>query len=355
VLGIDTRAARATWTVLLVLLAVTLIWLLRSVLLLFFFAVLLAYLLSPLVDLVDRVTEKRVSRTIALAGVYLALLAMVGASAAWIGSRIVQEAAELASALPKLLGDPERLRQFPLPVWLEPYRDSAMKAIAERLEASVTHVMPLLTSAGRGLASAIGNLLHVILIPILSFFFLKEGAAIRERLLAQFADLRQRQMVEDVLADVHLLLAQFMRALVLLSLATFVTYWIALAILGVPYSLLLSLVAAVFEFIPVAGPLVATVCIFLVAIFSGGGASLLGIALFLILYRLFQDYVLQPHLMSQGVAIPPVAVIFAVLAGERIAGFAGMFLSIPALAILRIVYVRIRKAREQRVSAAVPS
>jgi predicted PurR-regulated permease PerM len=321
--------------------------LLRGVLLLFFFAILLAYLLSPLVDLVDRVTDKRVSRTIALAAVYLAILAIVGAAGAWIGARIVREAAELASALPKLLSDPERLRQFPLPVWLEPYRDSAITAIAERLEAGVSQIMPLMTRAGRGLASAIGSLLHLILIPILSFFFLKDGAAIRRRLLAQFADDGRRQMLEDLLADVHLLLAQFMRALVLLSLATFVTYAVALAILGVRYSLLLSLVAALLEFIPVAGPLMATVCIFLVAIFSGG-ASLLGIALFLILYRLFQDYVLQPHLMSQGVEIPPMAVIFAVLAGERIAGFAGMFLSIPALAILRIIYVRIRKIRERR-------
>jgi predicted PurR-regulated permease PerM len=354
VLGIDGRAARATWTVLLVLLAVTLIWMLRSVLLLFFFAVLLAYLLSPLVDLVDRITDKRVSRNIALAGVYLMLLGMVGAAGVGIGARIVEEAAELASALPKLLSDPEKLRQFPLPVWLEPYRESTIAAVAERLEAGVTQIMPLMTSAGRGVVSAIGNLLHLILVPILSFFFLKDGVAIREKLLVQFADPRQRRIAEDLLADVHLLLAQFMRALVLLSLATFVTYWIALAILGVRYSLLLSLLAALFEFVPVAGPLIATVCIFVVAIFSGG-ASLFGIAVFLILYRLFQDYVLQPHLMSQGVAIPPMAVIFAVLAGERIAGFAGMFLSIPALAILRIVYVRIRKMRDRRAGEAVPA
>jgi predicted PurR-regulated permease PerM len=348
-LGIDPRAARVTWTVLLILIVTALAWLLRDVLLLFFFAILLAYLLSPLVDFVNRLSPTRISRSWTLAAVYLALLGIIGGVGAWIGSLLVQEASELASNLPKLLGDPEKLRQFPLPAWLEPYRDSATRAIAERLEEGVAHLMPMLTSAGRGIVSAIGNLLHLILIPILSFFFLKDGAAIRETVTAQFQGER-RQAVEDVLADVHLLLAQFMRALVLLSLATFVSYWIVLAILGVRYSLLLALLAALLEFVPVAGPLSAAAAIFLVAMLSGSG-SLLAIAAFLILYRLFQDYVLQPHLMSSGIEMPPMAVIFAVLAGEQVAGVAGMFLSIPALAILRIFYIRIRKARLAAVAA----
>ena len=66
--------------------------------------------------------------------------------------------------------------------------------------------------------------------------------------------------------------------------------------------------------------------------------------------RLFQDYVLQPHLMSAGVALHPLWVIFAVLAGEQVAGVAGMFLSIPVLATLRVVVVRVRKSRDQTKS-----
>jgi predicted PurR-regulated permease PerM len=311
--------------------------------------VLLAYLLSPLVDFVNRFTPPRMSRSWTLAAVYLALLSILTGLGAWIGSLLAQEASELASNLPKILGDPDRLRQFPLPPWLEPYRESATEAFFGRIKEGLTHLMPMLTSAGLGIVAMIGNLLHVVLVPILSFFFLKDGSMIHETVLAQFEEPRRRT-VEDVLSDVHVLLAQFMRALVLLSLATFVSYWMALAILGVKYSLLLALFAALLEFIPVAGPLIAAISIFVVATLSGSG-SLIAIAAFLILYRLFQDYVLQPHLMSSGMEMPPMAVIFAVLAGEQVAGLAGMFLSIPALAILRIFYVRIRKARPTAVPA----
>jgi predicted PurR-regulated permease PerM len=142
--------------------------------------------------------------------------------------------------------------------------------------------------------------------------------------------------------DVHRLLGSYIRALVLLSLTTFLVFAVVLTIMGVPYALLLSALAGVVEFIPAAGPLLAAVVILTVALFAGYG-HLAWILIFLIIYRLFLDYVLQPHFMREGVALPPLVIIFGVLAGEQIAGALGMFLSIPVLAILRILYVRYQK------------
>ena len=63
---------------------------------------------------------------------------------------------------------------------------------------------------------------------------------------------------------------------------------------------------------------------------------------FLVLYRLAQDYVLSPYLMSEGVELHPLLVIFGVLAGEQVGGVPGMFLSVPVLAILRVIFMRLR-------------
>jgi predicted PurR-regulated permease PerM len=81
--------------------------------------------------------------------------------------------------------------------------------------------------------------------------------------------------------------------------------------------------------------------------FSGHLSLVLWILAFLGGYRLFQDYVLQPYLMSAGVALHPLWIIFGVLAGEQIGGVAGMFLSIPVLATVRVVVVRVQKARDR--------
>jgi predicted PurR-regulated permease PerM len=67
--------------------------------------------------------------------------------------------------------------------------------------------------------------------------------------------------------------------------------------------------------------------------------------IFLVVYRIFQDYVLSPYLMSSGVEIHPMLVLFGVLAGEQLAGIPGMFFSVPIMAALRVIYVRLRKGR----------
>jgi predicted PurR-regulated permease PerM len=134
-----------------------------------------------------------------------------------------------------------------------------------------------------------------------------------------------------------------MRALVVLSLATFTAYSIFFSILGVPYSILLAVMAAIFEFIPMIGPLTSSLVILLVSVISG--SPVVPVVIFLLAYRVFQDYILSPHLMGQGVEIHPLLVLFGVFAGAEIAGIPGTFLSVPILALVRILYRRIRKSR----------
>ena len=127
---------------------------------------------------------------------------------------------------------------------------------------------------------------------------------------------------------------------------------IGLSLLGVPYSLVFAALAAPLEFIPVLGPLTAAVSALLVASFSGY-EHLLWIALFFVAYRIFQDYVLSPYLMSEGIEIHPVLVIVGILAGEEIAGVPGMFLALPFLAALKVVLERVRRGRAGARPAAV--
>jgi predicted PurR-regulated permease PerM len=77
------------------------------------------------------------------------------------------------------------------------------------------------------------------------------------------------------------------------------------------------------------------------------------VVIFLGLYRLFQDYVLSPHLMSKGVELHPLMIILGVLAGGEIGGIPGIFLSIPVLALIRLLYHRSRKVSAARRTPAI--
>ena len=102
-----------------------------------------------------------------------------------------------------------------------------------------------------------------------------------------------------------------------------------------------------------ARPLAADVVILVVAGVSGG--PVLAILIFLLVYRVFQDYVLSPFFMGHGVELHPLLVLFGVFAGAEVAGIPGTFLSIPVLALARILFLRLRRARREAELAPTAS
>ncbi len=347
-LGIDRRAARITWTVLLVLLLFVVVPFIWHPLMIFVIAVLLAYLLSPLVNFMDRLLPGRRTRTAALAIVYLLLVAAAVVSAMVVGSRVVEQASALALRVPDLLANMDHPDpRLPQAV------QQALPAIKQQIIAHAKDMVALMPQAGMRILSAASNVIYLVLVPILAFFFLKDGRQLLAAMVDSLSEYVERSLLQDIVEDVHLLLAQYMRALVILAAATFVFYSSYFAIIGTPYAILLAAVAAPLEFIPVVGPLVASIAIIAVDALSGS-PHVLAILIFLGVYRLFQDYVLSPHLMSQGMELHPLTVLFGVFAGGQIAGVMGTFLSVPAMAILRIVYRRLRKSRREAELAPLP-
>jgi len=341
-LGIDGRVLRAVWTVFLFALVIALIYLARQTIVIFTLAIFLAHLLAPLVDRIERLVPRRISRTVVLTVVYLTLLGAALAVLIPVGAKIGEEASTLAGKLPEALKE-DPLSRVPLPAWLEQWRPRMTEFIREQTTGFGDRVLPLLKEIGPGILTGLGNLVAVVLIPILSFFFLKDGAGLRQALVNSVAANR-RGMVEEILLDLHLLVAQYIRALALLAMATFAAYSVFWEITGVPYAILLAGIAAVLELIPVVGPLTAGVLTVLVAGISGY-PHVLWVVVILIVYRLFQDYVLSPFLMSSGVELHPLLVLFGVLAGEQVAGIPGMFFSVPVIAGLRIIVIRMRRPK----------
>jgi len=341
-LEIDGRVLRGAWTVFVFVLVVALIYLTRSVLVIFTLAIFLAHLIAPLVDRIDRLTPRRVSRTAVLAIVYLALIGIALAILIPVGAKVGEQAAALASRLPEAIKE-DPLSRLPLPVWLETWRPRLTEFITEQTAGVNDKILPMLKQLGPGILAGLGSLAALVLVPIFSFFFLKDGILMRDAIIDCFQPRRQ-SLAEEILADLHLLVGQYIRALVLLAMAAFVSYSVVFSALGVPYAVLLASVAGVLELIPFVGPLTAAIVALLVAGLSGY-AHILWIVIFLVVYRLFQDYVLSPYLLSSGVELHPLLVLFGVLAGEQVAGVPGMFFSVPVIAALRIVIVRMRRRK----------
>lgn len=338
-LGIEPRAIRITWSVLMTIGAAAFLYQARRTVLIFLLAVFFAYLLSPVVTFVNRFTSGRISRTLSLTIVYVLLIAMLVTVGTSVGMRASREAAAFINQMPDLAKSAHSISTVPLPPLLEPLRGKLFDLIQEQLETGIERALPMLRAAIGQLVTALSSIGFAILVPILSFFFLKDAAELRDSVLGLFASTQQRDFFQGLLDDVHAMLAEYIRALFLLSVAVFVAFELFFQLMGVPYASLLATIAAVLEIIPVIGPLTAAVTACVVALISGY-AGIGWMVLFFVIYRLFQDYVMQPFLLSSGVALHPLLIVFGALAGEQIAGIAGMVFSVPVLAALRLIWVR---------------
>lgn len=350
-LAFDRRAARITWTVFVVAAALGTVYAVRRTLLVFFFAIFFSYMIFPLVKRLEPMIPLRPARLLATTLVFVLFAIVVAVLLALVGPPLASQATRLAARIPQVVSDPGMFDRVPLPDWLAPYRERMAEFVREHLPDSHSAV-PIAKQVGQTALRLFGDMIYAVLIPILAFLFIIKGPAMRDAFLGWTAEGRHSPMWRNIVADLDKLFGRYIRALVFLSAATFVSYSVFFTVARVPYGILLAAIGAALEFIPVIGPLVAAIAALVVAA-VGGYDHLVVILVFLAVYRLFQDYVLNPALMSGGVAVPPLLVLFGLLAGEEIGGVVGIFLSIPVLAAARIAILRIREDMRARIDAEV--
>jgi len=339
VLVLDARTARVLATILLYGLALAFVYLAWRTLAAFLFAILFAYLLEPVVAGLQ--ARLRLGRAGAVALLYAGLAGAGGTFLFFLGPAIVQQASRLSQLLPQLSG---RIASGEIVRQIGSQRGWSLETQL-RLESFVAahHLaigrweQALLAEVGRLAANAS----WVALIPILAIFFLVSGGRFAEALVEQLDRRRQRALVRELLRDVHDVLASYIRAQITLTALALGVYLLGFELLRLPYAIALGVVAGLLEFIPVVGPLTAA-AIVLGTAFLLGYPALLGLLVFLGVWRLVQDYFNSPRIMGGQVQLHPLAVLFGVFAGAEMAGVVGVYLSVPAMATLRVVWLRWR-------------
>jgi len=340
-MGLDARAARVLWTTLVFAAVLALAWALRQVLLLFAFAVFFAYLIFPLVRFVERWAWLRGRRTVATAIIYLALLVALGAVGAAVGPRLTREGTLLAQKIPEMSKQVQSGEIVTGFLAGRGWEDERVREVERFIRDHAHQIIAYGQIAATALLKELTGAWVVILVPIFAFFFLKDCEAFVSGVESLIDPGSGRGLWRGVANDVHRLLGEYVRALVLLSLITVVVWTMVFLAAGVPYPFALAAVGGALEFIPVLGPAAAAVIVLGVSLFAGYEHPWLLLG-FIVLWRGIQDYVTSPLVMGGGVELHPALVIFGVVAGGEIGGPVGMFLSVPIIAALRIVWRRVR-------------
>jgi predicted PurR-regulated permease PerM len=167
---------------------------------------------------------------------------------------------------------------------------------------------------------------------------LKDAENFRRSALLMLPRGRWRWRGDEFFQDINSTLAAYIRAQLFACLLIGLICALGFTVLGLPGSLVMGVLAGFFEFIPLVGPVTIAIMAALLAMFHAGPFNAFLVLLFLGVLRIVQDYVIYPRLIGQGIHLHPLAVIFAILAGEKLAGVAGIFLAIPVVAILTVSY-----------------
>jgi len=348
---LDSRTSRVLLTALLFALGLGFLYAARRTLIVFLFAIFFAYLINPAVTRLEKLVRSRVW---AIAIIYLLLLVGLAVFGLLVGPRIARQSAHLGESLPGLVDKAStgqlsgQIDQLTQRIGNQHgWSDVTQKRIRDFLISRRGDLAALAQRIGIRAAEAAQEVWVMFLVPILAIFLLRDGANFHEVLLALVQSRTQREFLQDVFQDLNQMLAQFIRAQLTLAAFSLLAYVSILGLMRVPYALMLGTAGGALEFVPMAGPLLAGTAMMTVAVLTGyqHWAFLL---LFLLVWRLIQDYVISPRVMGVSVELHPLAALFGILAGGEIAGILGVYLSIPVMASLRIVWRRWRIFAEKR-------
>jgi predicted PurR-regulated permease PerM len=331
----DRRTVDVLLTFLLFAAGLTIVYIARAVIVTFAFSILFAYLIDPVVRFLQQhsLFFKNL-RGPHVAEAYLALLIFVGLAYYGLAPGLHRQAFRVAQ-VPALM---ESLSAGEIPAGSSEVRQPSEAELRLRGFLSKHHsrVQKLMESIDQFALAAIGG---ILVVPILALFFLSDGKSLADGVIRLVSTPQTRETMRSLADDLNGMLQHYIRAKVTLGGISFAYCSAVLLILRFPNALALGLLAGVLEFVPVVGWMTSLATVVTVGILTQAhwirAAGLYG------LWRLLIDYWIAPRVVGHELELHPLLAIFTFMVGGAVGGIVGIYLSIPVVAALRVIWRRL--------------
>jgi len=329
-----------------------LLWLLAPVLTPFAIAALLGWLGDPVVD---RIEARGRSRGPAVAIVFVVMTLALPAVMLVLVPALERQIITLVQSIPRyrdwIVGTAvpwvEARTGLQLGTWLD--LDHLVELVRTHWQRAGGFAATMLGYLSRSGFALVGLLANVVLLPVLTFFFLRDWDVLVERVAALVPRAHQ-PVVARLARESSDVLGAFLRGQFLVMLILGVMYGAGLWMVGLDLGILIGVTAGLLTFVPYLGPTSGIVLGLIAALVQyGDWQHVAGVLAVFGVGQVIESYVLTPKLVGDRIGLHPMAVIFAVLAGGQLFGFLGMLLALPVAAIanvlLRYAHERYRASR----------
>ena len=298
--------------------AAWLIWTLRDLLILLLAALLISALLRPVAD---RLALRRVPRALTVACIYAVLIGCLVLIVSLLVPALLDQSGALVVQLTDLYSSVN------LPPAFSPFISS--EQLTGALQNLVQEIGKSFSSLVSTLRQLIGAVSSVVIVLVLSFYLVVEEDALR-RTMGFVIPAAWHARAVTVLTHVQEKLADWLRGQMILGAIVGGVVFVGLSLLGVPYALLIALLAALFEFIPYIGPWLAAIPAVLIALADSPAQAFLVILMFVSLQQL-ENHLLVPKITERTTGLNPLVSLIGLLVGWQLGGVIGGLLAVPII------------------------
>src|SRR5215475_10311930 len=332
----DRRTLQVLLTALLFTVTLAIVYVARTVIVIFAFSILFAYLINPVVRFLQRHSLFfRNLRGPHVLEAYLVVIVVALLLFHGFVPEFRKNAGRILSAIPALengISSGEIAYNLGNSTGWADERTNQVRVLLERHRSNIDRAL------GEVEQAAPAAFAGILVIPILAIFFLSDGEELAHQVIHRVATKENHGALESLAGELHLMLQRYIRAKVILGGLSLLYCSIAMLLLGFPNAIALGILAGILEFIPVAGWMTAAAIIVTAGLLTHSHwiwmLALLG------LWRILMDYAIAPRVMGHELEIHPLLAIFTLMVGGAVGGIVGIYLSVPLVAALRVIYRR---------------
>ncbi len=296
-----------------------------------------SYLLNPIINYMEK---RGLSRSLGIIILYVAILGIFAAISISFVPRLSRELKEVIVVLPDYFN---RMTDFFKDLYDKYYNLDTIAPLLENFEGIVydnlnklqkvllENMSKIFTSVG----SLINRIISLVLIPILTFYFLKDKDKLLNRAYLTIPK-RNRPEVKELLIEIDKSLSQFVRGRLILAIYVGIATTIVLLILNINFAVVIGLLTGIADIIPYFGPflgfLPAVIFAFLDSVSKG-----IWVAIIFVLIQWVENNVLAPKIIGESTGLHPITVLLGIIIAGNLYGVLGMIFVIPLVSILKIL------------------
>ncbi len=306
---------------------------LKSILSPFIVAMLFAYILNPLVNFIQN--KKISSRFLSVILVYVILFSLIIIIGWSIIPALVVETRKLIIEIPNYTNQVQNIvLQFresslnQLPEGFSNVFDENIRRIEEVIINSFTSITEIIVNF-------FSRILNIVMIPVLTFYFLKDKDFFKGNLI-NLIPRRWKSKILEIAKDSDRVIGEFLRGRIIVAIFVGIFTAIGLKMLGINYAIVIGLVAGIVDIIPYFGPLIGAIPAVIIAFLQGPIKAIWVIALFFIVQQVEGD-IIAPKVIGTSVGLHPVTIILVLLIGGTFFGIIGLILAVPVAAIMKVI------------------